>query len=73
MTKVEKQGNLFGQATERDDIGRPTGKEEVFLAFDNRTDAYLGVVVHRSAFGARERAAGLYAVALETVWVRRRT
>lgn len=68
-----KKLNGYRQAVERPDISRPTGKADVFLAYDTRTDAYLGVVVHQSAYRARERAADLYAVPIDFVLTRRRS
>lgn len=59
----------FGEACPRDDVSAPSGKPEVWRAYDNRTGAYLGVVVAERNHEARERASGLYAVPLEHVVV----
>jgi hypothetical protein len=63
--------NGYRQATERDDISRPTGKDRIFRAYDKRTGAYLGVVIHETAYpGARDRASELYAVPPEVIIVK---
>jgi len=64
--------NDYRQAVERPDVSCPSGKEEVFRAYDKRTGAYLGVVIHVSAYGARDRAAELYDTPPEVIVVRRR-
>ena len=57
----------YAQAEERDDVARPSGKEEVFIARDKRTGALLGPAIAVSAFAARVKAADLYAVDFEHV------
>jgi hypothetical protein len=69
---VKINGHGYRQAVERDDVARPTGKKDVFLAYNSRTNAYLGVVIHVSAYGARDRAAELYNTPREVIVVRKR-
>lgn len=62
-----KKPDAFAQACPRDDVSAPTGKVEVWKAYDKRTGAYLGPIRAESHHAAHPAAADLYNVPAEFV------
>jgi hypothetical protein len=62
-----KNGSTYRRAEDTSPIREPHAGDVVWRATDRRSGAYLGPVVERLAFDARQRASRLYGVPLESV------